>query len=255
MKKIYFLSIFISILFAYEGIFDNKYKFILGYQYTQHNFLLQSIDKEEILVDINGKLYKYFDKIYREYRLKLLSNNVSLSFESKLFGKIWYGIDFQIVPSQNVEFNSVQKLCSTEYGWCSGVTVSYSLFPQTIVSDGINIASKIFFENYKFNFLISNTEKYKIDTLLNITSVSIGVNFSKLIKKVLEINYGAEFLYYNSSLIDKINYFIVSGKESIIQIFLSGRIYITKNESIKLEIIKSIDNNKYIILSGIIIRW
>ena len=256
MKKFFFYIFFyISLLFASESIFDQKYKFFLGYQYAQYNVLLQSTDKEEVLVDINGKTYSYFDKIYREYRIKSFSNNVLCSFEIKPFNKIWYSIDVQLVPSQNVELSYTQKLCSTKYGWCGGVGLNYMLFPQTIVSDGINISGKIFFENYKFDFFIDENDKYKIDTELSITDILTRISFSKIFYKLFEINYGGEILYRSSSLIDKKNYFIVSGKETLVQIFLTSRIYLTKNESLNFNILKSINDNVWIVSSGIIIGW
>jgi len=260
MKKffIYYyiiLLFYISLLFSSEGLFDKNYKFFVGYKYNEYDVLLQSIDREEILVDINGKSYKYFDKTYKEFYTRLLSNKVLFSFEFKPFNKFWYLINLQFVPSQNVYLDDTQKLCSTETGWCGGVGINYSLFPQTIVSYGINIECKIFFEDYKFNYFLSNTNQYTIDTELLITNILTAISFSKIFYKFIEMNIGCEVLYRDSSLIDKSNLYIISGKEYIVQVSLLNRIYLTKNESISLNVLKSLNDNNLTFSSGIIIGW
>ena len=257
MKKNYFVIflICVSSLFTHEGIFDKKYKFIFGYKYTQAKVLLQSIEKEEILVDLEGKQYEYFDKIYKEYRIESLSNNVFCSFETKPFNKIWYSLYFHLIPSQTVKFNESRRLVTTEYGWCGGLGLSYSLFPLTLFSVGIEIFGKTFFEKYKFNCYVSSDNKYNVDVELFNTNISCGIDFSRIFLKLVEIHCGGELVYRNSSLIDKVNFYTVSGEETITQIFLSNRIYLTKNESINLNIVKSIDCNNLVISAGFVIGW
>jgi hypothetical protein len=258
MRKIYcslLIVCFFSLAFTYEGIFDKKYKFDFGYQYVQSNVLLQTVEKEEILLDYNNKPYKYFDNTYKEFRIKNLSTNIIYSFETKPFDKIWYLLYFGLKPSQTIEINDTHKLSSTEYGWCAGVGLSFSLFPLTLFSIGIDVYNKIFFEKFCFNYYISENDKFKVDTELFNLNILCGINFSKIFWKFIELGCGGEILYRNSSLVDKMNFYTVSGKEIVLQAFLSSRIYLSKNESINLSMKSSLDGNNFLATITIIIGW
>ncbi len=249
-----FFNIYCSLIFP-GGINDNKYKIVLGYSTNKRNVKFNNVYTEVISIDIDGNVFKYFDKTYKEYDIDILSNYTFLSLALKPFDKIWYKSNFDIISSQSCKLENSSFLSSLTYGYGAAIGLFYIIFPQTIVTNSIVCKLNIELKYYKFNiFFDDNLVKYKVDAGIFLSETSFGLYAVKMVIKPLEFYFGSDMVYRNSSLTDFTNNLSVFGNETFLKFYLVNEFYLTKNEKFKLNL-EYTTKKEYNIFIGYEIGW
>ncbi len=218
------------------SINDNKYIISVGYTTERKSVKINSNSTDLIVLDINGTIFKYFDRTYKDYNIDILSNYTFLSFSIKPFYKIWYNASFDLIGAQTGKLGDKNFLSSLTYGYGGNLSLFYNLFPQTIVTPAIIAKVNVEVREYRFDsFFDNNYIKYKVESNIFINDSSFGLYGVRTIaKQFLEVYVGSDIIYRSSSLNDITSSLSVSGSETFLKFYLNNKFYITKNE--KLEI-------------------
>lgn len=248
MKVLYKCGILLSCLsfkaFANFSLFDmveycnsnNKYGFILESSFMERELSFDTVEKEEVILDLEGRTFRYFGDVYKDYKIFFDSKSTNLSFIFKFYEKVFYKFKLGIIEKVRCNLSLIEEMKNLDYGMKYGISMGVSLFPSTIVSDSILICMDNSMLRQNFDFLTTNEEKYKVDTDLIIYEISLGIGFSKIITKFMNFNYGFVLTYKNFSVIDRYNYYEISGIDYSVSIHAGSTLSITKKEKINFEI-------------------
>lgn len=257
---VFFLLFFISFEHLFcsflniADIYNEKFKIALTYNYAVSEIKLQSIDSTQILLDINGKQFKYFDKVSTQYLTKIVSNSVIFATVINPFGRIKYNMELRMnTADTGLVYSKQLSSFTNSFGY--GIGFGYTLFPQTLVTPGVLTSVKITTHKYNFDTLSIGNTYFKIDTYINVVDTSFSLLFTKMVVKNLELDCGCEISYRDSSIVDKTNWYKIYGNETLVKVIMNARIYLTKNEKISLGTVVGIGKEEYNIFGSLTIGW
>ncbi|MCS7227854.1 MAG: hypothetical protein NZ839_02685 [Endomicrobia bacterium] len=237
------------------GLYEKKIKLGLTYNHGRYRACFQRITPTEILLDLNGKQFKYFDDTNVEYTTEILANSGIVSIVFNPFGKIMYNLAIKQITSLTAKIYSRElSSISDSFGFIIGL--GYSVFPQTIISPGITTGMRFSIDKYKFDILTIDSLKYKISTDIAVIDTSVYITLTKIVVPFFfELNCTGEVVCRNSAMIDKVNLYKISGNETFVKVAVNNRFYLTKKESAFAEIVYFIGRYEYIFSVGFIIGW
>lgn len=247
-----------SYIFTTEAeLVDSRLQISLSQNFVERYLFFQSVEQQNILVDLGNRQFQYFSNVYREFLAKIISNSNKLSLTLKSSDKIFYNFRVGVITSQSGNFENVENKFSSfnKYGWIVNINGNYSLFPETIVSQSISLGLGINIENYNFNSFANSNNVFYIDTNFRIIDIFCSLLFNKKLKSKIDLFYGFDLVRRTSFLIDNINFYEISGSKYFLNFVIGNKIFITKKEGIFISFTKSIEQNgDFVISAGFVLE-
>ncbi len=268
MKRISTIIIFVSILtfeksFSYIEFFDSQKEFTLDsfrvgmyYSYSETMFSLQKVDTQQVLIDLNGRQYKYFSEVTTVYHTKLFTTASKISVTFSPLKKLYYNLKLATIGSSSAFFdNSTKRMDTIDPGLGVSLSIHYTVFPETLVNCGIICGSGFSIEKQKFSHISEVQNIYKIDTEIEIKDYFLSFVVTKKFTKYLEPYFGGKMVLRESSLFDRVNFYKLSGTDYLLSLNLGSRIFITKSESLNLELLFTTGVTGYSAVLGIMLGY
>lgn len=259
IQRVCFLILYCSNIFAsffdFTGLYNEKFKIGLFYDYERRELCFQSLHPTEILLDMNGKQFRYFDQVYTEYRAQVLSNSVRFSLVANPFSKIKYLLGVRKFTSENTLLYSQRLVSTNDGGYGCSFALGYTIFPQTELTPDIVAGAMVTADVYNFDTILATEAKYRVDGKITVVNTSFCISFTKMLKPFLEVNCTGKVVYRNSSIVDNVNLYKVTGQETFVNLALNNRFYLTKNESLNLSFDFAVGKEEYNISSSLVISW
>lgn len=212
----------------------DKYRLGLVFSSLEKELKFTTTEKEEVLIDLNGRVFNYLTDTRKEYKFFLTGSSLKTYFMFRL-DKIWYEIGYRVFELGELRISESDKILSTSYGNEYSIGFWKILFPYTIVSNEILLGLNSCFVNQSLNFLESNSIKYKIDSDLRLYEFSFSLVFLRNISKLLDLKYGFDITHRNFLIIDKYNYFKISGRSYSSSVNVGGVFNLTNRERVSFE--------------------